>query len=261
MVLAERVQPWTTRDRRLFNQREVERFVTKVLPLMAEGHEVLTRAAARGLPGIPVSALIAGVRRVDTGGSLLNTPRAMLSALDPAEQKRHALRKCLCQPTRTALEEIRQHLMALHRRVLSSAASPSRAFEWAGEALHLIQDSYSRAHMDRAFGTGPGGTHPIRYIRFFGFVSRFPPRTTEGPLEHNFPTDKRDQIKAAGGGMTPEGRVAIAASHEFLRLIMAHLRAPADPAVAPQLHGFLNRHFVLAPRYFHPGNMHSFCRA
>lgn len=261
MVVADRVQPWATRDRRPFHQREAERFVTKVLPLMAEGHEVLTRAAARGLPGVPLSALIAGVRRVDTGGSLLNTPRAMLSALDPAEQKRHALRKCLCQPTRTALEEIRQHLIALHRRMLSSAASPSRAFEWAGEALHLIQDSYSRAHMDRAFGTGPGGTHPIRYIRFFGFASRFPPRTTEGPLEHHFPTDTRDQIKSAGGGITPEGRVAIAASHEFLRLIVNQLRAPRDPAVARQLSGFLNRHFFLAAGYFNPENVHSFCRA
>jgi hypothetical protein len=145
---------------------EADPFVTRVqpvplLPGHAEGHEVLVRMAAAGLP-VDLAALLRGVIRPDRGGtSYWSFPRAALHASDPAEQCRHALRRTQTTPLRAALAEIRQHFIRLYRRALAARSRPGVASEWIGEMLHQIQDSYSQAHVVRAYRAGPGGSHPI----------------------------------------------------------------------------------------------------
>jgi flagellar motor protein MotB len=231
-----------------------EYFVTRILPGLREGHEVLTREAAAGAPGVDLPALLRGVTRVDSGGGGLSLPGALIGSLVPAQQRRHALRAELCQPVSTALSQIRNHLVLLHARAMG-ARTRSAAFEQIGEALHLIQDSYSDAHVQRNFGAGPRGTHPIQYIRFFGFLSRLPPRTTSAPREHGFPADDRDQITDSRGRRRPETRIAVNASREYLLMAMRHLTTPTSPTNAREVRAFLDRHLFLSRR---PDDVRSF---
>jgi hypothetical protein len=124
-----------------------------------------------------------------------------------------------------------------------SARTPATAFEWIGEALHLIQDSYSRAHIERAYGTGPGGSHPIRYIRSF-HASVFPPSRTRGPREHNFPSDPRDSIRA-GGALKSEAVMARNASREYLRMMLRHRARPGAPGNVAELRAFMRKHLSM----------------
>jgi hypothetical protein len=229
---------------------ERDYFVTKILPGFPEGHEVLTRHAAAGLPGIDMRALLIGVTRVDKGERLRDLPSSLVHSVVGGEQHRHALRMYLSSPMGSALAEIRRHLRILHSRALVAAcAGASRtAFLWIGEALHLIQDSYSSAHIQRDFGRGPGGSHPIRYIRFYANVkiNPFPHLPTftrgRGPREHNFPTDPRDSIRVPGGALKPEARVAIAASREFLGMMLRQMADPRSPRNAVELRAYMNKH-------------------
>jgi len=228
---------------------QADRFVTRVQPIPGlpghlEGHEILTRGAARALPrpltAAELRALIIGVITPDRGGaSYLSFPKAALTATRPDEQRRHALRRTRATTTRAALVEIRRYLITLHARALRRGRTPA-GFHWAGEALHLIQDSYSCAHTERAHGRGPGGTHPIRYVRWFGF-SVVPPSRSAAPHEHNYPTDSRDTI-AAGGKLKPEALLAQRAGREFLLMLIRHWAAPTSPAIGPDLRRFLRRH-------------------
>lgn len=225
-------------------------FVTKVLPGFPEGHEVLTRSAAAGLAGIDMPALLIGVTRVDKGERLRDLPSSLVHSVVADEQARHALRMYISTPMGSALAQVTRHLRILHSRALVAAcAGASRtAFLWIGEALHLIQDSYSSAHTQRDFGRGHGGSHPIRYIRFYANVkiNRFPRLPTftrgKGPREHNFPTDPRDSIRAPGGALKPEARAAIAASREYLRMMLRHMVDPGSPRNAVELRAYMNKH-------------------
>ena len=236
-----------------------EYFVTRILPGMREGHEILTRAAASGLAGVDLPALLRGVVRVDAGMSLLHLPGALLGSLNPAQQRRHSLRASPCQSVAAALRDIRRHLALLHVRALAATARP-QAFEQIGEALHLIQDSYSEAHVERTFGVGPGGTHPIRYIRFFGFLSRFPPRFTSAPREHAFPSDPRDQVTDSRGRLKRESILAISASREYLQMMLRHLASPRSPRNLAELRSFINRHLALSARPLDVRSFHPECR-
>jgi hypothetical protein len=236
-----------------------EYFVTRVLPGMREGHEVLTRRAAAGLgAGVDLPALLRGVARVDAGKSLLHLPRALLDALRPNQQRRHVLRAQLCQPVRAALSQARNHLIRRHALALGAGPRPV-AFEWIGEALHLIQDSYSAAHTERALGADQRGPHPIRYIRFFGMTRRFPPQFTAAPREHAFPADPRDQITDPVGRLRPEARLAIAASRDYLQMMLRHLASPRAPRNAAELRAFMNRHLALSARPLDVCSFHSQC--
>ena len=82
----------------------------------------------------------------------------------PSQQRRHILRSSHCHPLRDSLSEARNQLVLLHRRALTSR-SRQEAMGWLGEALHLIQDSYSNAHTQRQITSG---IQPIVYIRFYG---------------------------------------------------------------------------------------------
>ena len=206
-----------------------------------EGHERLTRDAARGIAGIAptdLSALIEGVRRVDYG--LTNHFKA-------GEQRRHALRSAVCQPLRDALSEIRNQLARLHGQALRANMSGTRqaALGLIGEALHLIQDSFSPAHTERVLD---GATNPIRYIRYFGL------RGQTYPTEHRvFPApDPRDIITASGGRLTPVAVAAITASRQFLQMMLRHLARPTPPRAAAELRAFMDRHLVLSASPIEP---------
>jgi hypothetical protein len=227
---------------------EGDRFSTRVLPFFPEGHEILTRTAARGLSGINLTALLDGVIRPDRGGkSYLNFPASAIHATDPGEQRRHSLRRAASTSTSAALREIKNYLSLLYSRAMGAAGMRSprghkQAFEWIGEALHLIQDSYSQAHIQRAYGAGPGVTHPIRYIRYYNY-SVFPPSRTTAPREHKYPSDERDSIKDTSGRLKAEASLAINASREYLILILRHMASPASSANAAEFRAFLVRHF------------------
>jgi hypothetical protein len=243
---------------RAVSPETAEYFVTQVLPGMREGHEILTRSAAAGLAGVDLPALLRGVARVDAGKSRLSLPGALLDSLRPAQQRRHVLRATLCQPVRDALSATRNHLVHLHSQALT-APSRAAAFEWIGEGLHIVQDSYSTAHTERAFGAGLGGTHPIRYIRFFGFTRRLPPQFTSPPREHAFPTDPRDQITDAAGRLRPESHIAISASREFVQMMLGHLARPGSPSNAAELRAFMDGHLALSSRPLDVRSFHPQC--
>jgi hypothetical protein len=178
------------------------------------------------------------VRRVDYG--LTNHFKA-------GEQRRHALRREVCQPLHTALREIRGYLAMLHGRALGAIMRRDRqaAFVWIGEALHLIQDSFSPAHTERVLD---GATNPIRYIRYFGL------RGKTYPTEHRvFPApDPRDIITVSGGRLTTAAVAAIAASRKFLQMMLRHLARPTPPRAAAELRAFMDRHLVLSASPIEP---------
>jgi hypothetical protein len=229
-------------------EEEAEPFFTRVqpvphLPGYEEGHEVLTRVAARGLvAGSDLNALLLGVIRPDRGGaSYWNFPRAALHAFNASAQRSHALRRTSSTSQAAALSEIRRHLATLYLLAIR-ARNRAIALGWIGEAMHLIQDSYSGAHMERALGRGPGGTSPIRRIRAF-YLTLWPPRRSTAPHEHNVPSDPRDRIWKSRGVLTNEARFAVRASREYLTMMLRHVRYPGAPANIAEFRAFLKRHF------------------
>ncbi|MGK7912433.1 MAG: peptidoglycan-binding domain-containing protein [Synechococcus sp.] len=201
-----------------------------------EGHERLTRDAAASVSGLTSAdrnALRKGVRRVDSGNPLKH--------FDPKQQARHAIRRRTCQSQRNALKEIRDRLHSLHGSSLR-ARTRKTSFEMMGEALHLIQDSYSEAHIERQWG-GAGASHPIVWIRFFGFDGshRF-------PLEHRVfpPPDPRDIITTTSGALKPWALEAINASREFITMMLGHLANPRAANIGRELRIYMDKHLVLS---------------
>jgi hypothetical protein len=227
------------------HESEADGFATRVqpvpgLPGHAEGHEVITRVAAASLP-VDLPALLRGVIRPDRGGnSYFNFPGAALHVADPVEQRRHCLRRTPGTSTPAALSEIRVWFTTVYRRALG-APNRAAAFEWIGEAAHLLQDSYSKAHTERAFGAGLGGTHPIRKVRSF-VLGVFPPRRSVGPDEHNAPKDSRDDIYDSSARLKYEAGLARDATRELLVMAVRHLRTPTDPAIPAEVRAFMDRH-------------------
>jgi hypothetical protein len=205
---------------------------------LIKGHETITESALRAA-GLTAhrSLLIEGVQRPDRAKSL-----------PPGEQRRHALRSYPCQLTKSALGEIRSHLLKLHGQALAARGARD-SWLYLGEALHLIQDSYSPAHVERALG----GTNPIIYIRSYRhgiFV---------GTTEHLYPVDHRDYIKFPSS--KPWVARALAVSEEYLKLAKGHLARGLSPAAArPDVVRFMNRHLVLSPAHRNPADFHKACR-
>jgi hypothetical protein len=226
-----------------FELEQPETFYTKVTPIPGignkEGHEILTRHAMSGLPlsAADRSAIELGVIRPDRGGrSYWNFPLSAIASLKAAAQPAHSLRPSPTATTATALRLIRARFITLYRRAMSASTRPT-ALEWLGEALHLLQDSYSGAHVDRV-----GGSGRIRYIRAFFIRVGWPPRST-APGEHNAPSDTRDDV-LSGGALRPEARAAIAASRVFLTMALRHLRAPRSPSNMTELRTFITRYLA-----------------
>lgn len=205
---------------------------------LIKGHEKITESALRAT-GLTAhrALLIEGVQRPDRAPSL-----------PPVEQKRHALRRLPCQLTRSALAEIRAHLLVLHGKILSARGGRD-SWLYAGEALHLIQDSYSPAHVERALG----GTNPIIYIRSYRhgvFV---------GPTEHLYPVDHRDYIKFPSS--KPWVARALVVSQEYLTLVKGQLgRGLSSAAGRADIIRFTNRHLALSRSHRNPADFHAKCR-
>jgi hypothetical protein len=217
-----------------------EPFFTKVTPIPGignkEGHEILTRLAMSGLPlsAADRTSIELGVVRPDRGGrSYWNFPRSAIESLKAAAQPAHSLRPTPSSSSAAALRLIHLRFAGLHRRAIR-AASRSAALEWLGEALHLLQDSFSSAHVERA-----GGTGRIGRIRAFFIRLGWPP-LSRAPGEHNAPSDPRDDVFLAGG-LRPEARAAVAASRAFLIMALRHLRSPHSPRNLLELRAFIRR--------------------
>ena len=223
------------------HELEAEPFFTKVTPIPGignkEGHEILTRAALRSfqLSAAEQSAVLLGVIRPDRGGrSYWNFPRSAIESLKAAAQPSHSLRSTPASSTASALRLIRARFATLHRRALQ-AANRTTALEWLGEALHLLQDSFSAAHVERIGGTGRIGAIRAFYIRI-----GWPPLSRQ-PHEHNAPSDKRDDVYD-NGRLRTEARAAILASGKYLAMALRHLRTPTAPQNATELRAFMNRY-------------------
>ena len=219
-----------------------EPFFTKVTPIPGignkEGHEVLTRQAMRGLPlsTTEQNAVLLGVIRPDRGGkSYWNFPRSALESLKARAQPSHALRPTPATTVATALALIRTRFASLYSQAMR-ATTRTAALEWLGEALHLLQDSFSSAHVERA-----GGTGPIRHIRAFFIRLGWPP-LSRAPGEHNAPSDSRDDVYLQGTTLRPEASAAIAASRNFLRMALRHLRMPSSPGNVSELRRLMGRY-------------------
>jgi hypothetical protein len=220
---------------------QAEPFYTKVTPIPGlgnkEGHEILTRVAMRGLPlsAGERAAVEFGVIRPDRGGrSYWNFPRSALASLKAAAQPAHALRPTPASSVRAALRLIHARFARLHGRAMR-ATKRKEAMAWLGEALHLLQDSFSSAHVERA-----GGTGRIRHIRAFFIRVGWPP-LSRAPREHNAPSDPRDDVYLHAA-LRPEARAAIRASRHFLAMALRHLRAPRSPRNAVELRAFMSRY-------------------
>ena len=208
-----------------------EKFVTEVAFGVPEGHQSLTRMAVGALPiaGADLTALLDGVKRVDDP----------LKAFTASEQKRHTLRHTACQRVADAHSEAVNHLILLHRSALL-APLPVVRFGLIGEALHLIQDSFSPAHTERNWG-GTGGSHPIVFIRVFSFAS------LPFPIEHKVPADPRDIVRIPfAPRLLPWPEESVTASHDFLVMTLRHIGSPGSPAIPAELRSFISRRLSLS---------------
>jgi hypothetical protein len=211
--------------------------------VVPEGHELLTRHAAAGLPlsARELGLLREGVRRPDTA--------SLTAHVVPGEQRRHFLRQTILHTVSTAHREATDHLRSLHGRILALAAGSDEQFRLIGEALHLVQDSFAPAHVDRDASTGR-----IRYIRNFGPANLVPPLIAPLPSlllpgEHGFPADGRDRVHSGlpySGTLKPEAQRAVDASREYLVMTLRHVGSaiPLTSARA-ELEGFIRRQFPL----------------
>jgi len=253
--------------------QKADQFVTQMnlgVTRTKEGHEILTRIVAddvgRSMPGVRIDrdALLRGVTRPDKGtGSVVDSGRSIVHSVDADQQKRHSLRTTFNQSTGDALAEIQVFLRKLQGDALdaSLAGNPAAAFEYIGEALHLIQDSYSRAHTERLNINTVNAPHPIRKIRFFGFVGHRPSRYPDehqviGYSFHVPFGDPRDDIHNDDGSLKPEAQVAINASREFLILMLGQIaRRPQPPYQGlerSELQAFIDWHLSSTPRRSSP---------
>ena len=192
-------------------------------PLSPAGHEAITRSAiGAGVISFPVAGkpttrvltpaeqatIVAGNRSVDLGWA----GTGVLFAFSKGEQKRHALRREYGQPLAAALADIIASLRAQHAGILAEA-DPKKQLHRIGQALHLVQDSFSPAHTDRR----PGSGWCIAYVRNFG--------RGRAPVEHGVPSDDRDQVARSRG----EASQATAASRRYLSIVFKALYGLAKP--------------------------------
>jgi hypothetical protein len=211
----------------------------------AEGHEVITRMAfgggtisftVGGGPGSHVLSatdqadIILGNRSVDLGTHDGDDSGAGVTAvLNPGEQRRHALRSVLGQTQAAALADIRSEFVRQHAATLAET-DPRRRMRRIGVTLHLIQDAYSPAHVDR----DPGSGNCIRYIRNYGRGS--------SPAEHGTPTDSRDSVSSPAA--IPAVAAAASASRGYLQIVLKALRGgTAAVEAAGELPTFMATHF------------------
>lgn len=210
---------------------EADRFFTEAIGSFPEGHQSMVRKVALAVGGMTAAeiAAMADVQKVVDQWSL---------SLNPSEQKRHFLRREVCQRIPDAWSETINHLKALYGSMLAEPVRLKK-FSLIGECLHLIQDSFSSAHTERSWG-GVGGRHPILFIRFFG-VKGLP-----FPVEHRtLPPDPRDTVSGVRK-LTTWAAEAITASIPFVQMALRHIGGSSSTASA-DLNAYINRHLPLDP--------------
>jgi hypothetical protein len=226
---------------------QAEPFYTKVMPFPPgnkEGHEILLRHAMAPLTTMTPAqraAVMEGMITADRGGmSYWAFPRGALEALKARTQPSHSLRPTPATSVPEALRLIRARFRGLYRRAMRDqlASKPREALKWIGHALHLLQDSFSAAHVERV-----GGTGRIRTIRVYFIRLGWPP-LSRPPHEHGAPSDSRDDVRV-GSVLRRESRAAIYASTEFLRMVLRHLANPREPRNQIELAQFMNRYLAM----------------
>jgi hypothetical protein len=204
------------------------------------GHEILTDLAVRGLiSGADLRDLIDGVRLPD-----LADPNNHIKL---GEEKRHFLRS-IKQIVFYAWWPAIQHLKILHQQMMA-ATNRSHEFKLLGEALHLIQDSFGPAHVERDASTGD-----ILNIHAYDAKA--------APGDHALFIDARDNIFAPGKALSNAASKAIVASKEFLQMALKHLRLKTLPFATPpavsvqtraDLNAFISRRLWLRLPDVHTG--------
>ena len=178
------------------------------------GHEILTKRSARGLikNAADLAALIDGARRPD-----LADPSDHIKL---GEQRRHFLRS-IKQRSSDAWFLAIDHLRALHQSMMASTNRADQ-FRLIGEGLHLIQDSFAPAHVEREPRTGD-----ILDIRVYD------PKAAPG--DHIFLTDPRDAIftPRPPNALVIEAQRAISCSKEYLQMLLKHLQLKQLPFWTP----------------------------
>lgn len=183
---------------------------TGVIPFAVSG-----RAMSVSLTPTDIADIVLGNRSVDLGmNDADDSGRGVVTAFNPSEQKRHALRSTLTQPQPAARADIIAEFGRAHGAIIGER-DPRRRMRRIGVVTHLIQDSFSPAHMDR----DPSRSWCIRYIRNFGRGS--------APTEHATPSDPRDSITAAGS--TAARAQATAATRRYLAIVFKALRGALGP--------------------------------
>ena len=198
---------------------------------VSQGHEELTNKAAAGLVTDPalVKALLDGARRPDMASPA--------NHIKSGEEHRHFLRSALRESSRTAWIKAVTHLRALHRQIVAAAQWTPLQFGLIGEALHLIQDGYAPAHVERdppaKAGSDPRDSE-IVHVRYHA-----PWPLAIAPQEHAFQVDPRDNIWILGK-LRPEAELAIVAGREYLNLVLGHIRmAPPAGQIEEKLNAFI----------------------
>jgi len=211
-----------------------EPFWTDPIGRLSDGHTSLTRLVAnriaKSFPSLKpkdVDALVEGSLPPD------KVPATIREQMDECQQRCHALRDRPCQETTAALEDICAYLTKLYKNALANTNKPN--FILIGEALHLIQNSYSPAHMEREHFAGPPHFGLIIYLRFWNPIS------PGFPLEHSLAVDIRDRLDL----LSPQGIAASAATVEFSQMVcdIFALQAPGNRVA---FRSSMNRHFGLS---------------
>ncbi len=178
------------------------------------GHEILTKRAAHGLinNSADLAALIAGSRLPD-----LADPRDHIKL---GEESRHFLRSIKQSPLNAWWSAI-NHLRTLHQQMMASSNRVDQ-FMLIGEALHLIQDSFAPAHVEREPPTGD-----ILNIRVYG------PNAPQG--NHLFRIDPRDDTFTTKPPrtLTLNAQKAITCNKEYLQMALRHIQLKQLPFWTP----------------------------
>lgn len=239
---------------------------TQFLPLSTrEGHEILTRRALengriefrvgsqpreRRLSAREQQEIVRGNAYTDTkylerarrvvlvspGGSLIPIVQHAVATFSDEEQRHHALRGGFQLPQGQALTDIVNDLQRQHREILAES-NPINQLRKIGQALHLIQDSYCPAHIDRETAEGHPARWCIKYIRHFY-------HNDTQQQEHRLPDD-RDQVNRH----QVHASQAVLASRSYLQLVFKAIygRTTRDPVAitesATELGRFIAGHF------------------
>ncbi|MBI4491095.1 MAG: hypothetical protein HY694_18590 [Deltaproteobacteria bacterium] len=196
--------------------------------------QYLRRARSLVIPAI--------ISRAARAAVMANATRYAIASFSPGEQKHHALRRTHGQSQADARGDVVSDLRSQHAGILTETDWNKRLYR-IGKAIHLIQDAFSPAHMERDLAS----RGCIRRIRNYGGGSKLFDPGTPGP-EHGVPTDHRDRVSNH-----PGLKIAAAnATRRYLQIVFKAIygRDPRNPdaalavrEAAEELNNFITDHF------------------